>query len=205
MSFPPSGSGPDAPGARSRRRFVQGLAAGGAVAGFGLWSKPLWALKAPDQPQVLTGTRFDLSIGETPVNFTGRARAAVTVNGQLPAPLAALARRRHGRRCASPTAAGTTRPRSTGTASCCRPTWTACRASASTASRRARRFIYRFPVKPGRHLLVSQPFALPGTGRPVRPDRHRAARRRAVSRRPRPRGAAVRLDRRRSRAHLRRR
>ena len=40
----------------SRRRFVQGLAAGGAVAGFGLWPKLSWALKSAGQPQVLAGT-----------------------------------------------------------------------------------------------------------------------------------------------------
>jgi CopA family copper-resistance protein len=83
----------DVPGRRvggfqpSRRRFVQGLAAGGAIAGCGLWPRPSWALRAPGQPQVLSGTEFDLVIGETPVNFTGRTRSAVTVNGSLPAPL----------------------------------------------------------------------------------------------------------------------
>ncbi|MCI4566378.1 copper resistance system multicopper oxidase [Lysobacter sp. CFH 32150] len=71
----------------SRRHFVQGLAAGGAVAGLGLWSKPLWALKSPDRPNVLAGTEFDLAIGETPMNFTGRTRTAITVNGSLPAPI----------------------------------------------------------------------------------------------------------------------
>ncbi len=35
----------------------------------------------------LRGTEFDLSIGAAPVDFTGRARSAVTVNGSLPAPL----------------------------------------------------------------------------------------------------------------------
>ena len=30
---------------------------------------------------------FHLEIGETPVNFTGAARIATTVNGQVPAPL----------------------------------------------------------------------------------------------------------------------
>lgn len=71
----------------SRRRFVQGLAAGGAVASLGLWSKSGWALKGAGNPNVLSGTEFDLVIGETPMNFTGRTRSAITVNGSIPAPL----------------------------------------------------------------------------------------------------------------------
>ena len=71
----------------SRRRFVQGLAAGGAVAALGLWPKPGWALKSPGQPQVLAGTEFDLSIGEVAANFTGRVRTGIAVNGSIPAPL----------------------------------------------------------------------------------------------------------------------
>ncbi|WP_226475045.1 copper resistance system multicopper oxidase [Pseudomonas sp. MWU16-30323] len=71
----------------SRRTFVKGLAAGGLLGGFGLWRPPVWALAGPGQPTVLAGTEFDLSIGQTPVNFTGRARTALTVNGSLPGPL----------------------------------------------------------------------------------------------------------------------
>jgi FtsP/CotA-like multicopper oxidase with cupredoxin domain len=71
----------------SRRRFIQGMAAGGAVAGLGLWPRQTWALKSPGQPNVLSGTQFDLSIGEAPMNFTGRTRNAVTVNGSLPGPI----------------------------------------------------------------------------------------------------------------------
>ncbi len=71
----------------SRRRFVQGLVAGGAVAGLGLWPKLSWALQGPGNPNVLSGTEFDLTIGETPMNFTGRTRPAITVNGSVPAPL----------------------------------------------------------------------------------------------------------------------
>ena len=71
----------------SRRRFIQGLAAGGAVAGLGAWPRSSWALKTPGNSNVLSGTEFDLAIGETLMNFTGRARPAVTVNGSLPAPL----------------------------------------------------------------------------------------------------------------------
>ena len=86
MSF--DASGPGAGGFRpSRRRFVQGIAAGGAVAGLGLWNRPSWALKSSGVPNTLAGTEFDLVIGETTVNFTGRARTAVTVNGSVPAPL----------------------------------------------------------------------------------------------------------------------
>ncbi len=68
------------PGDVSRRRFVQGLAAGGALAAFG-WPR-LGNAAAP----VLTGTDFDLTIGELPVNFTGRTRIGVAVNGSVPAP-----------------------------------------------------------------------------------------------------------------------
>lgn len=71
----------------SRRRFVQGLAAGGAVAAFGFDPRIARAEGAPHRMPVLSGTEFDLSIGETLVDFTGRVRPAVTVNGSLPAPL----------------------------------------------------------------------------------------------------------------------
>ncbi len=68
------------PGDLSRRRFVQGLAAGGALAAFG------WPRFGNAAAPVLTGTDFDLSIGELPVNFTGRTRIGVAVNGSVPAP-----------------------------------------------------------------------------------------------------------------------
>jgi CopA family copper-resistance protein len=88
MSFDVSGRRPGDPIRPSRRRFVQGLAAGGAVSGLGLWARPNWALAAgPGQAGVLSGTELDLTIGETPMNFTGRTRPAITVNGSIPAPL----------------------------------------------------------------------------------------------------------------------
>ncbi|MEJ2060678.1 MAG: copper resistance system multicopper oxidase [Gammaproteobacteria bacterium] len=73
----------------SRRQFVQGLVAGGVMAGLGLAPRPLWAATPADgmTPRELSGTDFDLVIGETPVNFTGRPRMATTVNGQIPAPV----------------------------------------------------------------------------------------------------------------------
>src|SRR5690606_28925664 len=73
--------------APSRRRFVHGLAAGGAVAALGLWPRSSWAVQAQGIPNVLSGTDFDLTIGETPINFTGTTRTAITVNGSIPAPL----------------------------------------------------------------------------------------------------------------------
>ncbi len=74
-------------GTLSRRRFVQGLAAGGAAAALGLWPKNSWALSGAGNSNILSGTQFDLTIGETPMNFTGRTRPAITVNGSLPAPI----------------------------------------------------------------------------------------------------------------------
>ncbi len=86
MSFVRSGLPGNAP-SLSRRRFVQGLAAAGAVSTLGLWPKPGWALRSDGQLPVLAGTEFDLSVGETLVNYTGKVRPAVTINGSLPAPI----------------------------------------------------------------------------------------------------------------------
>jgi len=65
-----------------RRRFVQGLALGATAAALGL--RPPAAAAAP---VLLSGDQFDLRIGTVPVNFTGRERQAVVVNGSLPAPV----------------------------------------------------------------------------------------------------------------------
>ena len=70
----------------SRRTFVQGLALGGVAAGAGLLRAPAYAATLSNRAQVLRGTDFDLSIRSSPVNFTGRTRPAITVNGSLPAP-----------------------------------------------------------------------------------------------------------------------
>ena len=50
---------------------------------------PLRALSAGAAPEgsVLTGPEFKLAIGELPVNYTGRERTAIAVNGQVPGPL----------------------------------------------------------------------------------------------------------------------
>ena len=72
----------------SRRTFIRGLAAGGALAGFGTWDLAALAQGRSREPQqVLRGTSFDLSIGETPMDFTGSPRLAQTINGSMPAPV----------------------------------------------------------------------------------------------------------------------
>ena len=71
----------------SRRTFVKSLAAGGAVAGLGLWQQPVWALTSPGQPTVLSGTEFDLTIDSMSVDFTGKRRTAMAINGSIPGPL----------------------------------------------------------------------------------------------------------------------
>jgi CopA family copper-resistance protein len=71
----------------SRRTFVKSLAAGGAVAGLGLWQQPVWALTSAGQPTVLSGTEFDLTIDSMTVDFTGKRRTAMAINGSIPGPL----------------------------------------------------------------------------------------------------------------------
>ncbi|AIS13151.1 copper oxidase [Pseudomonas chlororaphis subsp. aurantiaca] len=71
----------------TRRSFIKGLAAGGVLAGTGLWQQPLWARSEDGQLPALSGQQFDLFIGESQVNYSGNSRTAMTINGGLPGPL----------------------------------------------------------------------------------------------------------------------
>lgn len=81
LIIPPTGMG--------RRRFVQGLVAGGVLAS--LSSPVLSALANGNQlsqgtAPILRGNEFDLVVDELPVNFTGKPGVATTINGSIPAP-----------------------------------------------------------------------------------------------------------------------
>ena len=68
----------------SRRRFVQGLAGGALL----LSSARNFSWGADERSSaVLTGPDFDLTLAETPVNYTGRPRIATAVNARVPGPL----------------------------------------------------------------------------------------------------------------------
>ncbi|SDZ49139.1 copper resistance system multicopper oxidase [Pseudomonas sp. NFIX28] len=71
----------------TRRTFIKGLAAGGVLAGSGLWQQPLWARSDDGQLPALSGQQFDLFIGQSQVNYSGTSRTAMTINGGLPGPL----------------------------------------------------------------------------------------------------------------------
>ncbi|SDM73748.1 copper resistance system multicopper oxidase [Maricaulis salignorans] len=73
-----------------RRDFLTStIAAGGFAAASSLL--PAWAQSAAPLTSAglpaLSGTRFDLNIGRTPVTIDGRGSRAVTVNGHMPAPV----------------------------------------------------------------------------------------------------------------------
>ena len=72
-----------------RRRFLEGLAAGGVLLGASSLLRPAFGQAAPTatgSPPELRGTEFDLTIAATPVDFTGRPRLATTINGSVPGP-----------------------------------------------------------------------------------------------------------------------
>ncbi len=71
-----------------RRRFVKGLAMGGALLGLGgLPEQLLAAAASPAAQPMLRGKHFKLAIGPQPVNFTGKERIATAVNGSVPGPI----------------------------------------------------------------------------------------------------------------------
>lgn len=76
------------PQAASRRRFVQGLVAGGAMLGLSDWAKAASSdlARAQRGAPELRGTEFDFVVDQMPVNFTGGVQMATTINGSLPAP-----------------------------------------------------------------------------------------------------------------------
>jgi CopA family copper-resistance protein len=67
----------------TRRRFVQGMSGSALLLAHG----HSWSAAQPSSRAELSGPDFHLTIDELPVNFTGAARRAVAVNGQVPAPL----------------------------------------------------------------------------------------------------------------------
>ncbi|HAQ36818.1 MAG: copper-binding protein [Maricaulis sp.] len=74
----------------SRRTFLQATAStGGALAASSLI--PAWAQSGPAANlaglRPLSGTEFDLTIGRSQLAIDGRVGPAITVNGQVPAPL----------------------------------------------------------------------------------------------------------------------
>ncbi|MDJ0021858.1 MULTISPECIES: copper resistance system multicopper oxidase [Enterobacterales] len=71
----------------SRRNFIKGITATGIVGGLGLRTFDAFSAVSLMQSRTLTGTDFDLFIGETPLNITGKTRYAKTINAGLPGPL----------------------------------------------------------------------------------------------------------------------
>lgn len=78
------------PGQRiGRRRFLEGLAAGGVLLTGANGLRPAYgqgASTTTGTPPALSGTEFDLTIAETLVNYTGTPRMATTINGSIPGP-----------------------------------------------------------------------------------------------------------------------
>ena len=71
----------------SRRRFVQGLAAGASIAAIDTVGWPAFGETGQQTPPTLAGKHFALTIDSLPVNFTGRRSVATAVNGSVPGPI----------------------------------------------------------------------------------------------------------------------
>ncbi|WP_244511457.1 copper resistance system multicopper oxidase [Luteibacter sp. UNCMF331Sha3.1] len=69
-----------------RRRFVQGLVIAGIAAGVGVL-RPGYATAAMKVPAQRVGPEVQLDLVAATVDFTGRARRAVTVDGSVPGPV----------------------------------------------------------------------------------------------------------------------
>src|SRR6201988_2895299 len=70
----------------SRRRFFQGVAAAGLATLVEGKFNQARAETLPHSPAILTGTHFDLAIEPHEVDFTGKRRKAIKINGSLPGP-----------------------------------------------------------------------------------------------------------------------
>lgn len=77
----------DSPIDCSRRRFVQGIAAGSGLLASGIGSAVMAGSNGGQQQQVLSGQNFKLTYDYQKVNFTGKERLATAINGSVPAPI----------------------------------------------------------------------------------------------------------------------
>ena len=71
----------------SRRRFVQGIAAGSGLLASGMGTAVMAGSNGNRPQQVLSGNYFKLTYDYQKVNFTGRERLATAINGSVPAPV----------------------------------------------------------------------------------------------------------------------
>lgn len=74
----------------SRRRFVTGLASTTAISllsSSGFTQAAQAVARSINGQSSLSGSRFNLNIGHLPVNFTGKNRQAMSINGSVPAPV----------------------------------------------------------------------------------------------------------------------
>ena len=71
----------------SRRRFVQGIAAGSGMLASGLGPAVMAGSNSSHPQQVLSGNYFKLAFDYQKVNFTGQDRIATAINGSVPAPV----------------------------------------------------------------------------------------------------------------------
>jgi CopA family copper-resistance protein len=70
----------------SRRGFVQGIAVAGMAALVEGEFNKVEAKTIAQSPAILTGTHFDLAIEPHEVDFTGKRRKGIKINGSLPGP-----------------------------------------------------------------------------------------------------------------------
>jgi FtsP/CotA-like multicopper oxidase with cupredoxin domain len=71
----------------SRRRWLKAMISGSMMLALPSWLRTGYGAPARPPVQVLSGSEFKLTIAKTPVNFTGKERMAITVNGSIPGPL----------------------------------------------------------------------------------------------------------------------
>ena len=166
----------------TRRNFIKATGAGLFLAGlhFAL-PLPAWAFTAsPGIKRTTPKSRYDLTIGYSPIRIDGREGTATAINGTVPGPLVHL-------REGDDVVFNVTN-RSDGHGTCLHPL--ARHPGALPHGRGAGRELRRHPAgrdlrvplpgQTGRHLLVSQPLAVSGADRHLRPLGHRAERRRTV-------------------------
>jgi FtsP/CotA-like multicopper oxidase with cupredoxin domain len=153
----------------TRRRFIQGAAAAGALSVVPWSLRTALAAPAP----VLSGTEFQLEIGAVPVTINGRQTTATGVNGQVPAP---ILRWREGDTLTLAVTNRSSEPSSIHWHGVRKPSaMDGVPGLSFSGIAPGETFVYRFPVhQSGTYWYHSHSINVPGADRALRRDRHRA-------------------------------